>query len=37
MQARHTDKVLFQLLSCTLKLSGMLVLTGQKVAEVEGS
>jgi len=37
MQARLTHKVLFHLLSCTLKLSNMLVLTEQKVVAMEGS
>jgi len=37
MQARLTDKVLFHLLSYTLKLSNMLVLTEQKVVAMEGS
>jgi hypothetical protein len=37
MQTLLTDTVLFRFLSCTLKLSGMLVHTGQKVFVMEGS
>lgn len=37
MRARLTDKVLFPLVVLYIKLSGMMVLRGQKVAAMEGS